>query len=113
MPTAAGTARAPRTRSLGKIAILVAVLMLAFLVSRTCGATTTQVSEQKAIAIAREEIDYEPEKTQIRIIRRGVPSRTFWAVSLQLLDAKGDIERATVVLVDAQTGEIAEVRTSR
>ena len=34
------------------------------------------------MAIAREQIDYEPERVAVRFMRRGIPSRGYWAVSL-------------------------------
>ncbi len=46
----------------------------------------------------------------VRFTPRGVNSRPYWAVSLSLLDAAGNPERITVVLVDAQTGDIEEIR---
>jgi hypothetical protein len=39
-----------------------------------------------------------------------VRPRSFWAVSLQTVDATGEIDRVTVVVVDAQTGEIDQIR---
>ena len=48
----------------------------------------------------------------MRLVRRGVPnSRPYWAVSLATVDDAGKLERVTVVVVDAHTREIAEVRT--
>ena len=91
---------------------MLGVLLLALAVSRSCASTESQISEEEAIEIAKREIDYEPERTVVRLVRRGVPtSRPYWAVSLSTVDARGDLDRVTVVLVDARTREVAEVRT--
>ena len=87
------------------------VLLLALLVARACTQTGNEISQEEAVEIARQQIDYEPERTVVRLIRRGVPqSRPFWAVSLSTVDAEGRLERTTVVVVDANTKEVAEVR---
>jgi hypothetical protein len=114
MPTDAGSEPAPsrpfRDRPLGRIVILVVVLVVALLAARTCASRDTDVSQDEAIEIARQEIDFEPERTMVRFTPRGVDSRPFWAVSFSLLDTDGNPERITVVLVDGTTGEIEEIR---
>jgi hypothetical protein len=57
-------------------------------------------------------VDYRPDRTQVRLVRQGFQSRPFWAVSLSTLDARGALDRVTVVLVDARTREVAEIRES-
>lgn len=89
------------------------MLLLAFAVSRGCASSGSEVSQDEAIAIAKREVEYEPNRTLVRLIRRGVPnSRRFWAVSLSTLDDNGRPDRVTVVVVDARTRAVAEVRTS-
>lgn len=60
--------------------------------------------------MAKAAVDYEPDRVFVRLIRRGVPARSYWGVSLQILDDDGVIERVTVVVVDGTTGDVAEVR---
>jgi hypothetical protein len=84
--------------------------LAAFLVSRSCGSSATAISQDEAQAIARGAVDYEPDRVLVRYLQRGVRPQSFWAVSLQTLDATGAIDRLTVVVVDAQTGEIDEIR---
>lgn len=112
MPTAAGTARGLRDRPLGKIAILVAVLLAAFLVSRSCGATETTVSKDEAIAIAKRQIDYTPDRVQIRLLKRGLQQSEFWAVSLATVNPDKSLGRVTVVVLSARTGEVNEIRAN-
>lgn len=110
-PTDAPAKRPLRDSPLGKVGLLLLVLAAAFLVARTCGNTQPrEVSQDDAIEIAREQVDYEPDRVMTRVVRRGVPARSFWAVSLQTLDADGSIDRLAVVIVDGTTGEVAEIR---
>jgi hypothetical protein len=89
------------------------VLLLALVVSRGCASTADEISKEEAIEIARREVSYEPDRTQVRLVRRGVPqSRSFWAVSLATVDSRGALDRVTVVLVDARTRAVEEVRES-
>jgi hypothetical protein len=89
------------------------VLLLALAVSRGCASPGSEISQEEAIAIAKREVEYEPDQTLVRLIRRGVPnSRRFWAVSLSTLDNNGRPDRVTVVVVDARTRAVDEVRTS-
>jgi hypothetical protein len=113
--SADGKPHAPRSlrdHPLAKVAAVVGVLVAAFLFTRSCGSDDVRISDDKAIAIAREEIDYAPDRVQVRLIRRGVQARPYWAVSLQTLGPDDRPERVTVVVVDARTEAVAEVRTS-
>lgn len=71
------------------------------------------MTREEAIEIARAEVDFEPDRVSVRFLPRGVESRPHWGVSLVTLTTEGDVERAIVVVVDARTGEIAEVREGR
>lgn len=110
MPSSEETVRALRDRPLGKALILVVVLVAAFLVSRSCGATNTDVSQEQAIAIAKEQVDFAPNNVMVRLLKRGLQSRTFWAVSLSIEQPDATLENVTVVVVDADTGEVTEIR---
>jgi hypothetical protein len=105
--------RALRESPWGKAAILVAILLAAFIASRSCASRETEVSRDEAIVIAREEIDYEPDCARARFIPRGFQSRPTWAVSLVTVGAGGMLERVAVVVVDGRTGDVLEIRTER
>lgn len=113
MPTDAGSEPAPsrglRDRPLGRILLLLAVLVVALVASRSCASRDTEVDSDEAVEIAREEVDYEPERVMVRFTPRGIDSRPHWAVSFSVVDAAGNAERVTVVLVDARTGDVVEV----
>jgi hypothetical protein len=104
--------RARRLRSgpLGKVAIFVAVLLGAYVVSQSCGRTSPELTQEEAIAIAERHVDYEPARVQVRLLKRGLRSRDFWGVSLC---ERSDCLRpgaVTVVVIDAETGAVDEVR---
>ena len=109
MPGAAGTARGLRDRPLGKVAILVAILVAALLVAKSCGKTDPELSKEEAIAVARDAIDFEPECVFVRLIKRGLQSRETWAVSLSKPSGP-DTSVVNVVQVDGDTGRVIEIR---
>ncbi|HEU4451194.1 MAG TPA: hypothetical protein VFR63_14605 [Gaiellaceae bacterium] len=109
-PTDAPSRRGLRDSGWGKALLLLLVLGVAFLVARTCGSSRPdEVTQEEAIEIAREEIDYEADRVLVRVVRRGIPPRSYWAVSLQDLEG-GNIEQVTVVVVDGTTGDVTEIR---
>jgi hypothetical protein len=91
------------------VAILVAVLLAAFLVSRSCGSSGAEIDQDRAIEIAQTQLDFEPECAQVRFVRRGIQGASYWAVSLWTLDEDGRFEQVTLVLVNARTGAVAQV----
>jgi hypothetical protein len=113
LPTVGETGRAFRDRALGKALILVAVLVAAVLVARSCGKTEAQVSQDQAVAIAREAVDFEANYVQVRLQKRGLKGDEFWLVGLADRAADGSYRVYTSVLVDADTGEIAGITPVR
>ena len=108
MPYDAGTRRGLRDSLAGKVALLVAVLLLAFLVARTCGSSAPDVSQEEAIEIARDQIDFEAEEVQIRNVPRGIEGQRSWMVSLYN-GAPINPEQCRLVEVDAEGGEVLGV----
>jgi hypothetical protein len=105
-----GPVRRLRSGPLGKVAIFVAVLLGAYLVSQSCGRTSPELTQAEAIAIAERHVDYEPAQVQVRLLKRGLRSREFWGVSLCEASRCVASGRITVVVVDAETGAVDEVR---
>ena len=86
------------------IVIVIALLLVAALIaSRGCQQQENSIGKERAVEIARAQIRYEPEHVAVRFMRRGVPSRAYWAVSLP-----GE-NRITTVLIDARSGTVVEV----
>ena len=91
------------------VGLLVAGLVLVNVANR--GGPT--VSKEEALEIARPRIDFKPNGYQIRFIRRGIPSHGFWVVSFYIRKAEGGYARVTVVLIDATSGRVTEVRRTQ
>lgn len=88
------------------------VLVAAVIVSRSCGSTETEVSQEQAIAIAKKQVSFEPNDVVIRLQKRGLSLREFWLVGLGIKRPDGSFEKATNVLIDADTGDVAGVRNA-
>jgi hypothetical protein len=108
---AAGRRRLLPGRALGVFLLLLVVTLLA---SRTCGSTSELIAKDEAVTIAKREIDYPIDGTNIRFLRRGVSQHPYWAVSLWQRGEGGvGYQRITVVVVDAETGRVAQVDLNR
>jgi Peptidase propeptide and YPEB domain len=93
------------------VAVVVAVLLFAFFVARSCQQDQIRITEQQAIATAEEQIDFKPENTQIRLLRQGLDTHPFWIVSLSIPkdDSDDRFSRLALVHIDANTGKVTEV----
>jgi hypothetical protein len=105
-PTDAARSRDLRDRPVGRLALIVAVLVVAFLSARACQ-SSDNVSSERAVELARAEATFTPDRTQVRLVQRGIPPRAYWAVSLYDVDKAGRPTRVAVYLVDRKTGAIA------
>lgn len=94
-----------RDRPLGRLVLIVAVLVVALLSARAC--RSSEVSPARAVEIARAEASFAPDRTQVRLVQRGIPPRPYWAVSLYDVDADGQPTTVEVYLVDRKTGAVA------
>jgi len=94
-----------------RVAVVVAVLVLAFVISRSSG---EEVTQEEAIALATQQVDFVPEDTQIRFLRQGLDRHPFWVVSLSIpaVDPQTYTELA-VVRIDAESGDIVEFREQK
>jgi hypothetical protein len=91
---------------------MVGLLALGLVLVKVLGSGKPHVSQARAVAIARPHVDFKPQEHQIRFVRRGIPPRGYWIVSFFIRRQSGGYKRVTVVLVDAQTGKVTEVRRS-
>lgn len=89
---------------------MVALIALGLVLTRVLGGGSQKISEERAVAIARPRIDFTPQGHNIRLVRRGIPPRPFWVVSFWIRKADGGFSRITVVLLDARSGRVTEVR---
>ena len=109
----------PMRRTLGnrKWVLVGTGVLLAIILFFFDGCSGVEVDEQDALARARAALDaapggFEPDRSEIRLIRRGFPPRPSWAVVLTLSDPAGgrdDFLRQAAIIVDAGTGAVTEV----
>jgi len=92
--------------------VIAALLALSFVVARSCQQAQIRVTQDQAIAIAKQQVDFTPKQTQIRLLRQGLNRQPFWIVSLSVPNSKrpGTFRRLALVHIDANTGKVAEVQ---
>ena len=90
------------------------MLVAAFVFAQTCQKDQVRVSKEQAIQTARDQVTFEPERTQIRMLRQGINSKPFWIVSLSIPgETEGTFRQLAVVRVDANTGKVEDVERGR
>ena len=95
-------------------AVIVAVLVLAFVAAQTCQKSSTRLNKDQAIAKATERVDFKPTRTQIRFLRQGISSRPYWVVSLSRRGERpGTFSELAVVRINANTGKVETVKQQR
>jgi predicted sulfurtransferase len=90
--------------------LLAAVLVAAFVASKSCASRETKVSQAEAVEIAKRQVDYTAARIITRFIPRGVKSRPTWAVSLERRDVSAGVAPTTIVVIDARDGHVIEIR---
>jgi hypothetical protein len=91
---------------------MVALIAIGLVLVNVLGRGSPSVSKSEALRISRPRIDFTPQDHQIRFIRRGIPPHGFWVVSYFIRNQGGGYKRVTVVVVDATSGKVTEVRRS-
>jgi hypothetical protein len=88
--------------------------VLALVVAQTCQQAQVRITQEQAIATAREEIRFTPEIVNVRLLRQGLRSKPYWFVNMSTR-ARDDqtVRRLVVVQVDANNGEVVEVDRQR
>jgi hypothetical protein len=95
------------------VAVVLAVLAVAFVVAQTCQQEQVRLTKEQAIERAEREVDFRPTRTAVRLLRQGLESRPFWIVSLSIPRPEGQgYRRLAVVRIDANTGKVVEVARS-
>jgi hypothetical protein len=94
-----------------RVGVLVAILAVTFLVAQTCQKSQIRFTKTQAIAKAERQIDFTSQRTQVRLLRQGLNSKPYWAVSLSTPgETKGTFHDLAVVKIDANTGKVADVK---
>ncbi len=89
--------------------VVVAIFVIAGLAAKTCQQSQVRLSKEQAITRAEQQVSFEPTRTQVRLVRQGINSRPFWAVSLSVPDGAGRFSHLTTVRIDANTGKVDAV----
>jgi hypothetical protein len=95
----------------GKLLLLGLVLVVAILVSQSCGSSAGDISQDEAVELAIDSASFEPcaEEVcrQVRFLQQGVPPVGYWAVVLsEEIGAQGQPTRVESFLVNASSGEV-------
>jgi hypothetical protein len=86
------------------------VFALALVVGRGCQQSQVRFTKEQAIVIAERQVNFEPERTQVRLLRQGLNSKPFWIVSLSTPgEREGTFRRLATVKISANTGKVEEV----
>ena len=97
-----------------RVAVIVAVLALAFVAAQTCQQSQIRYTKEQAIATATRQVDFDPDRTQIRLVRQGITSEPFWIVSLSIAgESEDSFRELALVKIDANNGKIVSVSRQR
>jgi hypothetical protein len=91
--------------------VVAGLLVLTFVVARGCQQSQVRVSEEQAIASAKDQVTFEARRTQIRLLRQGINSKPYWIVSLSVPGRQDNtFSKLAVVRVNANSGEVEDVK---
>lgn len=84
---------------------------MTFIAARSCQQAQIRVTQDQAIATAKEQVDFTPRRTVVRLLRQGVGRKPYWIVSLSIPSRRDPdvFKRLAIVRIDAMTGEVASV----
>jgi hypothetical protein len=113
-PPAEDPPRKPLRISKRGVAAVVALVVLTAVAAQSCQQAQVRVTQERAIATARPEAGFTPERTQIRLVRQGLTARPYWAISFSVPEPSGDgYAKLTTVRVDANSGKVEAVNRER
>jgi hypothetical protein len=94
-----------------RVAVIGAVLVVAFVAAQTCQKSSIRLDKDQAIAKAEAQVSFEPQRTQVRLLRQGITSKPYWIVSLSRPGKRpGTFSRLAVFRVNANTGKVQRAR---
>jgi hypothetical protein len=107
--------RAPAKVTWRGVAAVVALLLVTLFAARSCQQSQVRLSKEQAIAAARPQAGFKPQRTQVRLVRQGINGHPYWAVSFSVSapSAIDDYTKLTTVRVDANTGKVEAVNRDR
>ena len=109
-----GTRLTPAQPVWVRVAVLAAILLVAFGVSQTCQKSQIRFNKDQAIAKAERQVDFTPKRTQIRLLRQGLDSKPYWIVSLSRPGKReGTFSALATVRINANSGRVETVNQQR
>ena len=94
-----------------RVAVIGAVLVVAFVAAQTCQKSSIRLDKDQAIAKAEAQVSFEPQRTQVRLLRQGITSKPYWIVSLSRPGRRpGTFSRLAVFRINANTGKVQRAR---
>jgi hypothetical protein len=96
-----------------RVLAFVGLLALIVVVANSCQNSQVRLSQQQAIALARQQVDFVPTRTQVRLVRQGIQSSPIWAISLSVPTGPDQFDKLAVVRIDANKGKVLSVATQR
>jgi hypothetical protein len=94
-----------------RVAVIVAVLIVAFVAAQTCQKSSIRLDKEQALAKAEAQVNFTPKREQIRLLRQGLSSKPYWMVSLSRPGTKpGTFSKLAVFRINANTGKLERVR---
>ena len=76
-----------------RVLAFVGLLVLIVLAANSCQNSQVRFNQQQAIALARQQVDFQPTHTQVRLVRQGIQSQPIWAVSLSVPTGPDQFDR--------------------
>jgi hypothetical protein len=105
-----GTKLTPAQPPWVKVGVVVAILAVTFVVAQTCQKSQIRFNKNQAITKAEQQVDFTPQRTQIRLLRQGLNSKPYWIVSLSRPGTRKDtFSELAVVKINANTGKVVSV----
>jgi hypothetical protein len=89
--------------------MLAVLLLFALLVAKTCGSSEPDVSSEEAVEIARDRIDFDAPRVQIRNLPSGFEGR-MWVVDLYT-GTPTNPGRCRQFEIDADNGDVIAMRS--
>lgn len=102
-------ARRPKRSPLVVAAFIGAILLLAFVASRTLQRNGQKVNQDEAVALAEKAAGIDADQEVVRFVRSGVQGRSHWAVSLSELQPDGRMKLQATLLIDATNGQVVQI----
>jgi hypothetical protein len=98
-----------------RVGVVLLLFAFTFFFAKSCQDDQIKITQDEAVALAKQQVDFVPENTQIRLLRQGLDRRPTWVVSLSI--PKGPegpnpdrFERLALVRIDATNGKIDSVQ---